>query len=112
MKFELVVSYPGDCLALLDLDVNIEGPNDWELNGATLLKLAPAPLPQTVGKWGDGPRYDWSKLPALNIALDTIELADEYETEICDGINEQHRADADDRGDYLYEQMKDRRMGL
>jgi hypothetical protein len=89
------------------LDITADG-----TDAATLLKLAPAPLPQTVGKWGDGPRYDWSKLPALNIALDTIELADEYETEICDGINEQHRADADDRGDYLYEQMKDRRMGL
>jgi hypothetical protein len=109
MTFELVVSYPGDCLALLDIDVNIEGPNDWELNGATLLKLAPG---GPVTNWQSNPRYDWAKLPALNIALDTIELADEYETEICDGINEQHRADADDRGDYLYEQAKDRRLGL
>lgn len=107
MNFDLIVVYPGDCLALLNLDIEGDG-RDWECTSATLKKLAPHrhPSKRVRGTW----LVDWTSLPTLDIALDTGETADQFEIDICDGLDAA-KAEPDD-GDYRYEQMKDRRMGL
>jgi len=110
MNFDLIVVYPGDCLALLNLDIEGDSSRDWECTSATLLKLAPADFPSK--RKGDTWVMDWTKLPALNITLDSREIADQYEVQICDGITAANEDAKLDYGDWQYEQMKDRRLGL
>ena len=112
MNIDLIVVYPGDCLARLNLDIATEGyrANDWEVQSATLVKLAPCDFPSKRSRetW----IVDWPALPELNISLDPAEISDQYSSQIAEGLREPSETAKLDYGDYLYEQEKDRKLGL